>query len=105
MLPRHSVTSVLLARLLASLLSGAALQSAAEALKTVFSLETFYRLRQRLRRRLDAVRTCLCLEQGPPVCAHPEALLQTVAHLHAVFRGAGDVIAAFQLRFARALLG
>jgi len=104
-LPRHSVTATLLARLLAGLLTGAALRSVAEVLRTPFALETFYRLRQRLRRRLDPVRVCLCQEQRPPVGTHPEPLLQTVAHLQSVFPGAGNIVAAFQQRFQRPFLG
>ncbi len=94
----------MLARLLAGLLMGAALKAAAETLPTPFSLETFYRLRQRLRRRLDLVRVDLCQEKQPPACPHTEPLLQTVAHLQAVF-GAGEAVTAFQLRFQRAFLG
>lgn len=98
----------MLARLLVGLLTGAALKSAAEALRTPFALETFYRLRQRLRRRLDAVRVCLCREQPPPAGMHADPLLQTAAHLASVFgsdSGEFDVVAAFQLRFQRPILG
>jgi hypothetical protein len=99
------VPSALLARLLAGLLTGAALKSAAEALRVRFALETFYRLRQRLRRRLDAVRVCLCREQRAPAGVHVDPLLQTAAHLAGVFGGEPDVVAAFQQRFQRPLLG
>lgn len=105
MLPRHSVPSAVLARLLGGLLSGASLQAAAETLRVPFAVETFYRLRQRLRRRLDQVRVCLCREAQPPVCSHTDPLLQTVAHLHAVFCGERDVVAAFQRHFQRPFLG
>jgi len=98
------MTASLLSRLLAALLIGAALKSAAEALRTPFALETFYRLRQGLRRRLDVIRVDLCREKQPPACTQAEPLLQTVAHLQAVF-GEGDVVAAFQRQFQRAFLG
>ena len=105
MLPRHSVTASLLARLFAALVTGAALKSAAETLRTAFALETFYRVTRRLRARLDAVRTCLCREQKAPASGHRDPLLQTIEHLQAVF-GAGPIApAAFQLRFQRAFLG
>jgi len=86
-------------------LAGAALKSAAEALRAPFALETFYRLRQRLRRRLDAVRVCLCREQPPPDGIHTDPLLQTAAHLTSVFGGEFDVVAAFQRHFQRPVLG
>jgi len=104
-LPRHSVTSSLLARLLASLLTGAALKSAAEALRAPFALETFYRLRQRLRQRLGSVRVKLHQAQKPPACPHADPLLQTVAHLQHVFGGEADAVSAFQLRFQCPFLG
>lgn len=104
-LPRHSVTTALLVRLLGGLLAGAALKAAAEALRTFFAVETFYRLRQRLRRRLDVLRVLLHGEQAAPVSAQSDALLQTVEHLQRLFRQEPDALAAFQLRFQRAVLG
>lgn len=104
MLPRHSVTAAWLARLLAGLLTGAALKSAAEALRTPFPLGTFYWLIRRLRRRLDVVRVELCCRQSPPPGRHADPLLHTVEHLQAFFGGASDVVAGFQLCFQRPLL-
>jgi len=94
-----------LARLLAELLSGASLKAAAEALRTPFALETFYRLRQKLRCRLDAVRTCLCRERAAPASRRSDPLGQTIEHLHAIFPGGGGALAGFQVRFQRAILG
>lgn len=104
-LPRHSVSAALLARLFAGLLAGAALKSAAEALRSSFALETFYRLGRRLRRRLGVVRTCLCREQPAPASAQSDPLLQTLEHLHRVFPAGGGAPAAFQRHFQRAFLG
>lgn len=104
MLPRHSVTATLLARLLAGLAAGAALKAAAEALHTLFAMETFYRLRQRLRRRLDSVRVVLHREQAAPISAQSDPLLQSVEQLQRLFPQESDVVAAFQLRFQRGLL-
>jgi len=104
-LPRHSVSAPLLARLLAVLLTGAAIESAAEGLRTPFALETFHRIVRRLRRRLDAVRACLCRERAAPASEHADPLLQTIAHLHAVFGDGSGAVAAFQKRFGRAFLG
>ncbi len=104
-LPRHSVTAAWLAGLLAGLLAGAALKAAAEALRTPLALETFYRLRRKLRQRLDFVRACLCQEQTAPGSAQHDPLLQTSEHLQTVFPASGCPIAAFQLRFQRPLFG
>ena len=105
MLPRHSVPAALLTRLCVALLTGAALKSAAEALRTPFALETFYRLLRRLRRRLDGVRASLCRRQPPPPSRHTDPLLHTVEHLQALFGSATDVVAGFQLGFQQPLLG
>lgn len=104
-LPRHSVTAAILARLLAGLLSGIALKAAAETLHTPFALETFYRLRRSLRRRLDCLRTQLCREQSPPRSRHTEPLLQTAEHLLCVFPVEPCPLTAFQLHFQQPLLG
>lgn len=104
-LPRHSVTAALLARLLVGLLGGLAVKPAAEALRTPFALETFYRLVRRVRQRLEVVRTCLCGERSAPTSAHADPLLQTVEHLLAVFPTAAHAPAVFQERFQRPFLG
>jgi hypothetical protein len=104
-LPRHSVRAPLLARLLSGLLAGAALKAAAESLHAVFAIETFYRLRQRLRRQLDQVRACLHGERTAPVSQQSDPLLQTVEHLRGLFPEASDPVTAFQLHFQRPLLG
>ena len=105
MLPRHSVRASLLARLLSSLVTGAALKAAVESLHTVFAIETFYRLRQRLRRQLDQVRACLYGERAAPLSKQSDPLLQTVEHLRRLFPEAPDPVTAFQLHFQRPLLG
>jgi hypothetical protein len=105
-LPRHSVTSSILARLLIALLAGAAIKAAAEAQRAPFALETFYRLVRRLRGRLDVVRTCLHRTQPAPDSRQADTLAQTTEHLLAVFPVAvGGVVAAFQLCFQCPLLG
>ena len=104
-LPRHSIRAPLLARLLSGLVAGAALNAAVESLHTLFAVETFYRLRQRLRRQLDRVRACLHREQGAPDSVQSDPLLQTMEHLQRRFPEAADAVAAFQLHFQRPLLG
>jgi hypothetical protein len=107
-LPRHGVDALMLARLLAGLLNGRSLKSAAESL---FALERFYHLRARLRRRTDALRVLLLRDTGPPECAFAEPFLQTLAHLRVTFLTASPcadlsgMCAWFQMRFQRAFLG
>ena len=103
-LPRHSVPTVLLTRLLVGLLGGASLKAAAESLRAPFAVETFYRLARRLRHRLDPVRVRLCGHAPPPACAHSDPLLQTIAHLLQT-AGAADFVATFQYRFQHPFLG
>lgn len=106
--------AALLSRLFGGLLAGFSAKSAAESLRAPFTLETFYHLLARLRRRLDAVRTLLCRETGPPECASADPIVQTLAHLNAAFSSAvpggcdGDgagMCAWFQMRFQRPFLG
>jgi hypothetical protein len=104
-LPRHSVTTGLLTRLLSGLQQGGSLKAVAEALGAPFALETFYRLRQRLRRRLDQMRVCLHREQRPPRSTQSDPLLQTFEHLRCAFPGEPDPAAGFQGHFQRAILG
>ncbi len=104
-LPRHTVSASLLWQWLIGLLAVDSLKAAAEAARLPFSLETVYRLRRRLHRRLDSLRTALCREQEPPRSRQADPLLQTVEHLQAVFAHSACPPAAFQLHFQRPVLG
>lgn len=104
-LPRHSVTAPLVTRLLISLLAGASLKAAAEALRTPFALETFYRFRRSFRRRLDRIRTCLCREKPAPESHQSDPLLQTAEHFQAVFPAERCPLTAFQLLFQLPVMG
>jgi hypothetical protein len=104
-LPRHTVSASLLWQLLIRLLAGASLKAAAEKLRLPFALETVYRLRRELRRKLDLLRARLCCQQPPPASAQTDPLLQSVEHLQSVFPGGECAPAAFQLRFQHPFLG
>jgi len=91
-------------RWLVKLLAGLSLKAAAEELRLPFALETVYRLRCRLRRKLDLIRAWLCRRQAPPGSAQTDPLLQTVEHLQAVFPGAECAPSAFQLHFQHPFL-
>lgn len=104
-LPRHTLTASLVWRWLVKLLAGFSLKAAVEKVRLPFALETMYRLRRGLGRRLDAVRTRLCREQTPPVSAHADPLLQTVEHLQLVFARSACPPADFQLQFQYPFLG
>jgi hypothetical protein len=99
------LTASLVWRWLGQVLAGLSLKAAAESVRLPFALETIYRMRRGLRRGLDRVRTRLCREQSPPVSTHTDPLLQTVAHLRAVFPDSDCPPAAFQLRFQHPFLG
>jgi hypothetical protein len=104
-LPRHTITASMAWRWLVQLLAGLSLKSAVESLRLPLALETFYRLRRALRRKLDLIRPRLFEQQAPPVSSQSDPLLQTVEHLQAVFPGAECALAAFQLRFQHPFLG
>lgn len=80
-LPRHTMTAAWLARWLVRLLAGLSLKAAAEKLRLPFALETFYRLRRRLRRELARLRTVLYGAVSPPPSCQSDPLLQTLEHL------------------------
>jgi hypothetical protein len=104
-LPRHTFTATLLWQWLLQWLATASLEAVVEKLRLPFALETVYRLRRRLRQRLDAVRTRLCREQSPPAGAHPDPLRQTLEHLRAVFPDSACPPVNFQLHFQQPFLG
>ena len=106
-LPRHSVTAAWFWKLLDQLLTGASLKAAVHSLALPFALETLYRLRQRLRLRLDVLRPLLCQRQKPPTATGAEAdpLLHTLRHVQALFSEAACPLQEFQLLFARPLMG
>lgn len=104
-LPRHSFTAGRVWAWLVELLAGLSVKAAAEKARLPFALETVYRLRRKMHRRLDALRSRLCREQPPPESRRTEPLLQTLEHLRAVFATAECPPAAFQLRFQRPFLG
>ena len=104
-LPRHTFTAAWVWPWLVELLAGLSLKAAAEKLRLPFALESVYRLRRKLRRRLDDLRARLCREQPPPTSPQSDPLLQTVEHLRAVFAGPGCPPATFQLHFQEPFLG
>jgi hypothetical protein len=104
-LPRHTVRAGLLWHWLMKLLGGLPMKAAAEKLHLPFALETLYRLRRKLCRRLGELRTRLCREQDPPRSAQADPLLQTLEHLQAVFACHECPPALFQLHFQQPLLG
>jgi hypothetical protein len=104
-LPRHTVTTPWLWKLLCRLLAGASIKAAVESLAPPFALETFYHLLERLHRRLPDLRSRLCREQKPPDSSQSDPLLQTVEHLQIFFTNTSRVLRLFQLRFQHPLLG
>ena len=103
-LPRHSLTATWLWKVLQQLLTGVSLKAAVQALALPFALETLYSVGQRLRLRLDVLRSLLCRQQPPPEGAETDPLLHTIRHLAALFPKAVCPVQEFQLRFARPFL-
>jgi len=104
-LPRHTLKASLVWPWLVGLLAGLSVKAVVEKLRLPFALETIYRLRRRLQRGLDRVRTRLCREQSPPVSGQTDPLLQTVEHLRTVFPASVCPAADFQLHFQHPFLG
>lgn len=104
-LPRHTLTASLVWPWLVKLLAELSFKAAVEKLRLPFALETMYRLRRRLCRRLDSLRTRLCREQTPPVSVQTDPLQQTVEHLQLVFPRSACPPADFQLQFQQPFLG
>lgn len=104
-LPRHTLRASWVWPWLVAVLAGLSVKAAAEKSRLPFALETVYRLRCRLARGLDRVRTRLCREQPPPVSRQAEALLQTVEHLRVVWPCSECPLVEFQLHFQSPLLG
>jgi hypothetical protein len=98
-LPRHTLNASQVWRWLVELLAGLSVKAAVEKVRLPFALETIYRLRHRLQRGLDQVRTRLCRALSPPLSRQSQPLLQTVEHLRAVFPGSVCPPADFQLCF------
>jgi len=103
-LPRHTLNASLVWRWLMELLAGHSLKAAVEKLSLFFALETFYRLRRKLSRGSDRLRTRLCRQQEPPPSTQGDPLLQTVAHLKSVFSDKPCPPAEFQLYFQHPFL-
>jgi hypothetical protein len=104
-LPRHTLTASLVWPWLVKLLAGLSLKAAVEKLRSPFALETIYRLRRKLRQRLDSLRMRLYREQKPPVSGQADPLLQTVEHLQVAFPRSECPPVDFQLRFQHPFLG
>ena len=104
-LPRHTFTAALLWKLLCQMLTADSIRAAADSAGLSFGMETVYHLLARLRTRLDAVRSRLCLRLRAPASSQVEPLLQTVEHLKAVFSNKPCSIAEFQLSFLHPFMG
>ena len=105
-LPRFTVTALLLWQWLCLLLEGQAVAAAARSLRMPFADQTLYHLLQRLRLRLDVARTRLCPTAPAPPSPHTDPLLQTIEHFQAAFpRADGCPLQEFQTRFQAPLLG
>lgn len=104
-LPRFTVTAVLLWQLLFLLLGGQSLQAAARSLRLPFANQTLYHIVKRLRLRLDVARTRLCQITPAPTSSQSNPLLQTIEHFASAFPRGDCPLQGFQTRFQEPLMG
>jgi hypothetical protein len=104
-LPRHTVSAILLGKLLIDLLANAHIRAAAQKLRLPFPLETIYHLLLRLRRRLPEVRSQLYRRQKAPASSQSDPLGHTVEHLQSIFPQSRCLVGDFQLSFQQPFLG
>ena len=104
-LPRFTLTAVLLWQWLALLLGGQSVQAAARGSRAPFADSTLYHTLGRLRWRLDLFRTGLCQIAPAPLSSHSDPLLQTLEHFAVAFPRADCPFREFQTRFQKSLMG
>jgi len=104
-LPRYTFSASRVWPWLVELLAGLSVKATAEKQRLPFALESVYRLRRKLRARLDALRSRLGREQPPPASQQVDPLLHAVEHLRSVFADEVCPPAAFQLRFQQSFVG
>lgn len=103
-LPRHTFTAPLLWKSLRGWLTGSSIKASWESSGAPLSLDTFYHLLQRLRRKLDALRTALHALAPAPGGTTRDPLRQTLEHLRAVFATDPCPPERFQLRIQRPMM-
>ena len=91
-------------RFLAGVRQGQNLQTAWEHTHCRLSLETAYRLWNRIRRRQSRLRTLLCRKQSPPTSDAGDPFCQVLEHLHQAFARSPSPVAAFQVHFQQPFL-
>lgn len=104
-LPRHSFTAPMLDKILSGLCDGHSVQAAWRNSRLPVAVQTVHHLLQRLRRRLDALRTTLLARCAPPVSRHTDPLRQTAEHLRCAFATDSSAVEAFQYTFQAPLMG
>lgn len=104
-LPRFTVTAVVLWQLLLLLLGDQSVQAAASSSGLPFGDQTIYHILGRLRRRLDVARTRLCQIIPVPASSQSDPLLQTVEHFQTAFPRSDCPLQEFQIHFQEPLMG
>jgi hypothetical protein len=86
--------------------NGMSRKAAWERAQSAFSLESGYRLWQRLSKAQSRISSFLCRERPPPYSSVPDPLFhQMPAHLRIVFPSDACPFSSFQNRFQTPLLG
>jgi hypothetical protein len=104
-LPRHSFPAALLEALLTGLCDGRSISQIWRSKPFAFPIDSVYHILQRLRRRLDALRTALCTRCAPPASRHADPLRQAAEHLRCAFPSTASAVEAFQYAFQAPIMG
>ena len=105
MFPRHLFNAWLLWKALVGWLRGTSIKASWETGGSPLTLDGFYHLLQRLRRRVDAIRTGLHTCAPPPESRFSDPLRATFEHLRGVFTDSLCPPESFQLKFQRSFVG
>ena len=97
--PRQLVTADTLFRFFQAVRKGLTRKAAWERMRVPWTLQTGYRLWQRLCRSQSRLRSRLCRRTPPPAGHSPNPLFQLIDHLNLAFPTAACPIAAFHLHF------
>jgi hypothetical protein len=102
--PRYLVPVDILFRFIQAVRQGLTRKAAWERLVVPWTLQTAYRLWQRIVRHQSPLRSLLCRQTPPPACLSSNPLFQLVDHLGEAFPRAACPIVAFHLHFQQPFL-
>ena len=102
--PRYLVPAEILFRFIHAVRKGLTRKAAWERMFVPWTLQTGYRIWQRLCRRQSPLRSRLWERTPPPACPSPQPLFQLIDHLTLAFSNHACPIVAFHLHFQQPFL-